>query len=53
MVLASFRTPGEFGDWRRSRTKRATVDLNLESYARFFTESVYLQVFIKSAGTRR
>ena len=49
MVLASFRTPGEFGGLAPLTDEAGTVDLNLESYARFFTESVYLQVFIKSA----
>ena len=33
---------------RRSSTRRAKLDLNLESYARFFTESVYAEVFVKS-----
>src|SRR5919205_2937700 len=49
MVLASFRTPGEFGGLA-PLVDEATgkLDLNVESYTRFFTESVYSQVFLKS-----
>ena len=49
MVLASFRTPGEFGGLAPLADEAGKLDLNLESYARFFTESVYPQMFIKSA----
>ena len=48
MVLASFRSPGEFGGLAPLVGEDGTLDLNLESYARFFTESVYAQVFLKS-----
>jgi len=48
MVLASFRTPGEFGGLAPLVDETGKVDLNLESYTRFFTESVYAQVFLKS-----
>ena len=49
MVLASFRTPGEFGGLAPCRaTNPATLDLNVDSYVRFFTESVYAQIFVKS-----
>ena len=47
MVLASFRTPGEFGGLA-PLVEDGKVDLNLESYARFFTEPVYAQIFVKS-----
>jgi spermidine/putrescine transport system permease protein len=47
MVLASFRTPGEFGGLA-PLVEDGKVDLNLDSYARFFTESVYAQIFVKS-----
>ncbi len=47
MVLASFRTPGEFGGLA-PLIEDGRVDLNLDSYARFFTESVYAQIFAKS-----
>jgi spermidine/putrescine transport system permease protein len=48
MVFASFRTPGEFGGLAPLRDDAGKLDLNLESYARFFSETVYAQVFIKS-----
>ena len=47
MVLASFRTPGDFGGLA-PLVEDGKLDLNLESYARFFTESVYEQIFVKS-----
>jgi spermidine/putrescine transport system permease protein len=47
MVLASFRTPGEFGGLA-PLVEDGTVDLNVDSYVRFFTESVYAQIFVKS-----
>ena len=48
MVLASFRTPGEFGGLAPLVDEAGKLDLNLDSYARFFTESVYAAVFLKS-----
>jgi spermidine/putrescine transport system permease protein len=48
MVLASFRTPGEFGGLAPLFDEAGKLDLNLESYTRFFTESVYAEVFLKS-----
>jgi len=50
MVVASFRSPGEFGGLAPLVDETGAVDLNLDSYARFFTESVYAQVFLKSVG---
>src|SRR5450631_2896293 len=47
MVLASFRTPGEFGGLA-PLLEDGKLDLNLDSYIRFFTESVYAQIFVKS-----
>jgi spermidine/putrescine transport system permease protein len=47
MVLASFRTPGEFGGLA-PLLEDGQLDLNLDSYVRFFTESVYAQIFVKS-----
>src|SRR6266513_401203 len=47
MVLASFRTPGEFGGLS-PLVEDGRLDLNLDSYVRFFTESVYAQIFVKS-----
>jgi len=48
MVLASFRTPGEFGGLTPLVDETGAIDLNVDSYARFLTESVYAQVFLKS-----
>ncbi len=48
MALASLRTPGEFGGLAPLVDAAGKLDLNLESYARFFTESVYFEVFVKS-----
>jgi spermidine/putrescine transport system permease protein len=47
MVLASFRTPGEFGGLA-PLIENGKIDLNLDSYARFFTDSIYAQIFLKS-----
>jgi spermidine/putrescine transport system permease protein len=47
MVLASFRTPGDFGGLA-PLVEDGRLDLNLDSYSRFFTESVYAQIFVKS-----
>jgi len=48
MVLASFRTPGEFGGLAPLVDENGKLDLNLESYSRFFAEPVYAEVFVKS-----
>ena len=48
MVLASFRTPGDFGGLAPLIDQTGKLDLNVESYARFFTESVYAEIFLKS-----
>ena len=48
MVLASFRSPGEFGGLAPLVDTSGQVDLNVESYTRFLTEPVYAQVFLKS-----
>ncbi len=50
MVLASFRTPGEFGGLAPLVDESGKLDLNVESYVRFFEEPVYAQVFLKSVG---
>ena len=47
MVLASFRTPGEFGGLA-PLIEDGRLDLNLDSYARFFSEPIYAQIFLKS-----
>jgi spermidine/putrescine transport system permease protein len=48
MVLASFRSPGEFGGLAPLVDETGKIDLNVDSYARFLTEPVYAQVFLKS-----
>ncbi len=48
MVLASFRTPGEFGGLAPLRNEDGSLDLTLESYVRFATEPLYWQIFVKS-----
>ena len=48
MVLASFRTPGEFGGLAPLVGEDGRLDLNLESYTRFFTDSIYAEIFVKS-----
>jgi len=47
MVLASFRTPGEFGGLA-PLVEEGKLDLNLDSYARFFSEAIYAEIFLKS-----
>jgi len=48
MVLASFRTPGEFGGLAPLRNDDGSLDLTLENYVRFATEPLYWQIFVKS-----
>src|SRR5437868_2085297 len=48
MVLASFRTPGEFGGLAPLTDDSGKLDLNLDSYARFVGEPIYFEVFLKS-----
>ena len=48
MVLASFRSPGEFGGLAPLRDEDGKLDLNLDSYTRFFTEPIYFEIFVKS-----
>ncbi len=48
MVLASFRTPGDFGGLAPLVGADGSLDLNLESYTRFFTETIYAAIFVKS-----
>src|SRR3989442_10320589 len=47
MVLASFRTPGEFGGVA-PLFEEGRLDVTLDSYAWFFSESIYAQIFAKS-----
>jgi spermidine/putrescine transport system permease protein len=47
MVLASFRTPGDFGGLA-PLVQDGKLDLNLDSYARFVSEPIYAEIFLKS-----
>ena len=49
MVLASFRSPGEFGGLAPIVDEAGKLDLNVDSYVRFVTEPVFIRVFVKSA----
>jgi spermidine/putrescine transport system permease protein len=48
MVMASFRSPGDFGGLAPLVGPDGRVDVNLESYARLLEDTVYLEVFAKS-----
>ena len=50
MVLASFRTPGEFGGLASLIDESGKLDLNVEAYTRFLTEPIYFEIFLKSVG---
>jgi spermidine/putrescine transport system permease protein len=49
MVLASFRSPAEFGGLAPLVDDAGRLDLNVDSYVRFATETVFMRVFVKSA----
>jgi spermidine/putrescine transport system permease protein len=48
MVLASFRTPAEFGGLAPLVDEAGQLDLNVEAWVRFATESIYAEIFLKS-----
>jgi spermidine/putrescine transport system permease protein len=48
MVLASFRTPAEFGGLAPLVDDAGQLDLNVEAWVRFATESIYAEIFLKS-----
>jgi spermidine/putrescine transport system permease protein len=51
MVAASFRNPGEFGGLAPLFYRDAAglhADVTLEGYARFLTDALYLELFLKS-----
>src|SRR5436190_18870027 len=48
MVLASFRSPGEFGGLAPLLDESGKLGLNVEAYTRFFTEPIYFEIFLKS-----
>jgi spermidine/putrescine transport system permease protein len=49
MVLASFRSPAEFGGLAPIVDEAGKLDLNVDSYVRFVAEPVFIRVFVKSA----
>jgi spermidine/putrescine transport system permease protein len=49
-VLASFRSPAEFGGLAPLVDGAGKLDLNVDSYVRFVSEPVFMRVFVKSAG---
>src|SRR6476646_1865759 len=49
MVLASFRTPGEFGGLAPLLDETGKLDLNIDSYVRFFNETVFIRALVKTA----
>jgi len=49
MVLASFRSPAEFGGLAPLVDETGRLDLNVDSYVRFVAEPVFIRVFVKSA----
>src|SRR5205823_7291287 len=48
MVLASFRSPGEFGGLAPLVDETGKVDLNVDSYARLLSEPIFFEIFLKS-----
>ncbi len=52
MVLASIREPGDFGGLapllEQAEDGRRTLNLTLENYQRFFSDSLYAELFFKS-----
>jgi spermidine/putrescine transport system permease protein len=51
MVLASFRSPGEFGGLApliNDESGSRQLDLTTESYGRFFSDFLYTELFLKS-----
>jgi len=48
MVLASFRTPAEFGGLAPLVDEAGQLDVNVEAWLRFATESIYAEIFLKS-----
>ncbi len=54
MVAASFRQPGEFGGlaplFLEGEDGKRQLDVTLESYRLFFSDSLYAELFLKSFG---
>jgi spermidine/putrescine transport system permease protein len=50
MVLASFRSPGDYGGLAPLIDETGKPDLSLDNYTRFATDFIYTKVFLKSLG---
>lgn len=53
MVIAAFRSPGEFGGLAplfMEEEGKQVLDVTLDNFSRFFEDTVYLELFIKSFG---
>lgn len=48
MMVASFRNPGDFGGLAPFVLPDGSWDITLEAYQRFFEDSVYFELFLKS-----
>lgn len=48
MVLASFRSPGDYGGLAPLVDESGKLDLSFESYTRFASDFIYTKVFLKS-----
>jgi spermidine/putrescine transport system permease protein len=48
MVLASFRSPGDYGGLAPLTDETGKLDLSFDNYARFFSDFIYAKVFLKS-----
>lgn len=50
MVLASFRSPGDYGGLAPLIDEAGKLDLSFDNYARFAADFIYTKVFLKSLG---
>jgi spermidine/putrescine transport system permease protein len=50
MVLASFRSPGDYGGLAPLVDETGKLDLSFDNYARFTDDIIYAKVFLKSLG---
>jgi spermidine/putrescine transport system permease protein len=48
MVLASFRSPGDYGGLAPLHDADGKLDLSFDNYTRFFDDFIYARVFLKS-----
>ncbi len=48
MVLASFRSPGDYGGLAPLHDADGKLDLSWDNYSRFFEDFIYARVFLKS-----